>query len=162
LVTWIGGESKEGRVLQVQNHRVLVNRDGYSGGIWVDLNEDVNILPQIINLSVGTYGTLEKEQWLLNREILSKEAEIENEIYLLIKSIKENLKAEIAPSYADQIIQLKEFEEWYLKNSFNSAVTLKELEKLPAIFKCSVAREFLRLTPLNTIYHTFFRNLDFL
>jgi hypothetical protein len=124
LVTWEIGNSREGRVLLVQQHRVLINRDGYSGGIWVDLNDDLNILPQTINLSVGTYGTLEKEQWLLNKGITEKEGEIEKEIYHLIKGIKENLKTEIAHPYVDQIIQLKEFGEWYRKNNFDSAVSL--------------------------------------
>lgn len=57
------GSQQEGRVINVKyDGTVQVNRDGYKSLI--------NISPsQVQNLSVGTYGLLEKEIWLLEEKL---------------------------------------------------------------------------------------------
>ncbi len=80
LINWENSPSTEGRVLGVKSDgRILVNRDGYAGTINLGVNSDKITKHNIQNLSVGTYGNLEKEQWLTNsrinqiKDILQKE-----------------------------------------------------------------------------------------
>ena len=57
------GSQQEGRVINVKSDgTVQVNRDGYKSLINVDPS-------QVQNLSVGTYGLLEKEIWLIEEKL---------------------------------------------------------------------------------------------
>ncbi len=70
LITWENGSTNEGRVWVVKGNGIYgVNRDGYASTINLGRNHEGLTKHTLQNLSVGTYGNLEREQWILKRKI---------------------------------------------------------------------------------------------
>lgn len=131
----------EGRVWRVKANDIFaINRDGYAGELLVS-GENLK------HLSVGTYGKLEKQQWLLQNRIGKLQLAIDDQINKNIFGIKELLCKGIDFNTSKSIINRKEFLVWYKTNQCEQTIPLDELSKASPLFICGIAREFIIAAP---------------
>lgn len=131
----------EGRVWRVKANDIFaINRDGYAAEILVQKKN-------LKHLSVGTYGKLEKQQWLLQNRILNLQREIEVQINKNVFGIKELLCKGIDFSTARTILKRKDFQRWYKSNNCDQCISLEDLTNASPIFICGLAREFIIAAP---------------
>ena len=142
------GKTIEGRVWRVKRDgNVAINREGYKQEILWKISE-------LKHLSVGTYGKLEKQQWLLQQRIENIKKNIIEEINKTVFGIKEILRNEIDFLTAKEIINRKDFQTWYNANKCDDTIPLTEINKASPIFICGLAREFIIAAPDETIYQS--------
>ena len=99
LIEWEGDRNNEGRVVSEvsADGTMLVNRDGYKGTIRLGRNKEGLTIHKLYNLSVGTYGLLEKQQWILEDEIGKKKYKIQNFIQKNEVTLKIVLNQRVSP-----------------------------------------------------------------
>jgi len=111
----------EGRVWKIlPDGTIYVNRDGYQSHMKFKLDE-------LENLSVGTYGKMEREKWIINDRINK------------IKSLFPNL---LDIETCHKIIESQYFIAWYNENGYQKHIELKKLIKLPEVFIKGVILNF--------------------
>jgi hypothetical protein len=109
LIEWEGVRYNEGRVVsELRNDGTMaVHRDGYATTIRLGKNHEELTKHKLKHLSVGTYGQLEKQQWILNQKIKKKKIEI-NE-YMK--------KSKISSEMLSEILGSEKFKNWYKKKN---------------------------------------------
>jgi len=158
LIKYNNGESVEGRVLVDKGNGVFgINRVGYAGTINLGVNKPGLTEHTLQNLSVGTYGKLEKEQWLHNKKVEEINKKIVEAIHQRVDNIRNSfLNGQLSPKDSENIIKSVEFISWYNKTC--SGFTVQPIETLPIPLICGIAREFIIQANENTIYSTLFKN----
>lgn len=137
---------REGRVWRVKANDIFaVNRDGYAAEMLVAGKN-------LKHLSVGTFGKLEKQQWLLQNRISNLQQTIDNQINKNVIGIRESLCKGIDFNTAKTIINRKDFQSWYKSNKCEENIPLQELIKASPIFICGLAREFIVAAPNDLIW----------
>lgn len=120
------GSFQEGRVWRLTKEgNYIVNRDGYANEFTASPN-------QITHLSVGTFGKLEKEQWLLKKrveEIKRELTEFESKGKLSANAIKIILNSPI-------------FRNWYEGKGYGKFIHFSKLQESPELYRNAVAKEF--------------------
>lgn len=146
LVTHLS-EPIEGRVWRVKAKNIFaVNRDGYAAELLV-AGENLK------HLSIGTYGKLERQQWLLQNRIKDLQRTIDDQMKREVFGIKELLTKGINLNISKTIINRKDFQAWYRTNHCEQTIPLTELSKASAVFICGVAREFIISSPSEILWH---------
>lgn len=137
-IIWNGERTNEGRVVSEvrADGTMLVNRDGYKGTIRLGRNRDDLTNHKLYNLSVGTYGLLEKQQWLLNEEIEKKKLEIQD----LINNKDVTLKA------IHEVAQLESFKSWYIARNYVETIPYSALVNAEYFLIKAYVNEFLKVT----------------
>lgn len=133
LIKWEGNhpDSNEGRVVRMKpDGSFVVKREG-QGEITVGINRNGLMKYVVQNLSVGTYGKLEKEEWLLKLKI----KEIQQKIDPLIKVI--------TLSTARKIIETSDFKSWYLANDIGKTISYEKLSNSAEVLLCGLVKEYL-------------------
>lgn len=158
LVKFGDDESIEGRVLIDKGNGVFgVNRVGYAGTINLGVNKFGLIEHTLQNLSVGTYGILEKELWLLTNKITEIKKKIDEAIHLRVDEIKKSFsKGALSQEDSEKVIKSVEFISWYNKTC--SGFTVQPIETLPIPLVCGIAKEFIFQATENTIYSTLIKD----
>lgn len=146
------GNEIEGRVWSVKRDGTCaVNRDGYAS--IINMNPD-----KLTNLSVGTYGKLDREQWKLQDRINVLKRTIAEQMNQKVDAIILSLKNGIPSEDAKNIIKTSTFQKWYKNNNLETVIALANLHSSHDIFICSVAREYIVQSSPETIYNTFVVN----
>ncbi|MEI7504439.1 MAG: hypothetical protein WCJ61_14260 [Paludibacter sp.] len=143
LIEWEGDRNNEGRVVSdvSADGTMLVNRDGYSGTIRLGRNKEGLTKHKLYNLSVGTYGQLEKQQWQLNEEIEKKKHEIQ-------KFIKNK---EITLKIVYEVIELEVFKLWYIGHNHEKTISYSELFNTKDFILKAYVNEFFKETSKETL-----------
>lgn len=138
LIEWKGERTIEGRVVSEvkADGTMLVNRDGYKGTIRVGRNRESLTEHKLHNLSVGTYGLLEKQQWLLNQKIERKKTEILE----LITNQEITLKA------ISEVIELELFKSWYFSHDYIKTTPYNILKNSESFILKAYVNEFFKET----------------
>jgi hypothetical protein len=133
LINWeqIPPSSEEGRVEKMKPDGSFIVQKDKGGLITVGINHANIAKHSIKNLSVGTYGKLEKEKWLLTMK-LNK-----------LKQQVHPLRKVISFSTAKTIVDSSGFEYWYKANGLNNAVSYEQFKNSPEIFVCGIVKEYL-------------------
>lgn len=146
-ITEENGRIIEGRVWRVKkNGLYAINRDGYAAEILIHKD-------QLQNLSVGTHGELEKQQWLITEKIKDLKKDISKEVNKKISAIIISLNNGIQIEDSQRIIKTTEFESWYKKNNLENTIPLNKLKTYPEVFVCSLVREYVLRTRKKTTLH---------
>lgn len=134
LIKWERGDTTEGRVVTniEKDGSMLVHRDGYVGTIRLGRNKEELSKHSLVNLSVGTLGKLEKQQWILTSKI--------NVNKNRIKEIIE--KKEICPSLISSIIKTESFRLWYLEKRYDQSISYSDLLNFPFIINEAFVKEY--------------------
>jgi hypothetical protein len=143
LIEWDGDRNNEGRVVsEVSADRtMLVNRDGYKGTIRLGRNKEGLTKHKLYNLSVGTYGLLEKQQWLLNEKIEKKKHEIQNFVR----------NKEVTLKIVYEVIELEIFKSWYVGHNYEETISYSALIKTQSFILKAYVNEFFRETSKETL-----------
>jgi len=159
LIEWENQKPQEGRVLEVKHDgRLSVNRDGYAGTINVGINHDGLTKHTIQNLSVGTFGKLEKLQWLNTVRANKIKLLIQERVNTRVEGIKQSLKDGISLNDGRKIINLQDFKSWYKRSDYEKSISLSDLSQSHSIFICAVAREFLKTATNEMLYETIIKD----
>lgn len=134
LIEWDNNTSNEGRVVSKvrKDGTMLINRDGFAGTIRLGINRENVSIHKLKHLSVGTYGKLEKQQWILTQKIESKEEEMREILR----------KHEISLKLLDEILNLDDFKIWYQKNKYDNIIPYTKLNQSPILFRKACGNEF--------------------
>jgi hypothetical protein len=141
LLTYQDGRTAEGRVWRVKKDGVVaINRDGYAAEILWNVKD-------LKHLSVGTYGKLEKQQWLLQNSIRNLKQDIGVQINKSVFGVKELLCKGIDYPTAKTIIKRQDFQSWYKAKKCDQSIPLTELNNASPVIICGLAREFIIVAP---------------
>lgn len=134
LIKWERGDLVEGRVVSNvgKDGSMLVHRDGYAGTIRLGKNKEGLSKHSLVNISVGTYGKLEKQQWIFEEKI----REYRNRIKALI------LKDEISLNLMSTIIKTESFKHWYCEKLYDRKIPYSELLNFPIVINKAFMKEY--------------------
>jgi hypothetical protein len=153
LITWEDGRTIEGRVWDVKGNGVFgINRDGYAGTINLGINKPGLTGHSLRNLSIGTYGKLEREKWLLTDKVSKLQKQIEQTIESRVRGIKESLfVGSIGRTDLNRIISSVEFRSWYTKTVESSK--FPSLDIWPERLLAAIAKEFILQSADRQVYN---------
>lgn len=134
LINWEKGLPSEGRVISKRNDGSFKVKRDNAGEIWVGVNHDKIMKHTLQNLSVGTYGKLEKQRWILQNKISQ------------IKKVAYPLRKVLSRENALLIIKSVEFQNWYSKNGYTQVLEIGELSEAPPFFVTGLVKEYLDIT----------------
>ena len=143
LVKFSNGHSVDGRVLFEKGNGVFaVKRDGYVGTINLGVNKPELSEHTLQNLSVGTYGKLEKEQWLLNQRITDIKKKIDETNCLKVNISNYPFSNEsFSLQDVTKIINSDDFNRWYEKTC--KGFKVQPIETFPLLLICGIVKEFI-------------------
>lgn len=148
IITYEDGKTIEGRVWRMKRDGfAAVNRDGYAAECLFKVSE-------LKHISVGTYGKLEKQQWLLRKKIAVLKQTIAEQMNRKETAIILSLNKGIPTVDAKSIIKSSAFQMWYKNNNLETIIPLNNLQNSHEILICSMAREYILSSTPDTIYNT--------